>query len=137
MAAEGLIVSIIAGLILCIFIGVPRRALLDLPVPSVLALTLVIAPVVETLLLQALPVAIARGLKAGFKVQILASLIPFTLLHLPEGVCVGICAGLVGGFYLAFNYAHWIEKSLWTALWTTTVAHIIRNSLPALLITLV
>lgn len=136
VAVEGVIVSIIPAVILVILIGGPEREFLSWPVPTMLAFILVIAPVFETLLLQALPVAIARWLNAGFKVQILASLIPFTLLHLPEGIPAGICAGLVGGFYLAFTYVHWREKSLWTALWTTTVSHLIRNSFSAAVIIL-
>lgn len=131
VAVEGLIVSIIPAVILVGFIDEPEREFLNWPIPAMLVVIAGIAPIFETLLFQALPIAIARWLKAGFKVQILASLIPFTLVHLPDGVSVGICAGLIGGFYLAFTYAHWVEKSVWTALWTTAVGHFIRNGLAA------
>ena len=136
VAVEGVIVSIIPAVILVNLLNEPEREFLNWPMPVILAVILVGAPILETLLFQALPITIARWLKAGFKVQILASLVPFALVHLPEGIATGVCAGFVGGFYLAFTYAHWVEKSAWTALWTTTVAHFIRNSFAAALIIL-
>ena len=134
MAVEGVIVSIIPAVILVNLIDEPEREFLNWPVPLMLVVIVGIAPLFETLLFQALPIAIARWMKAGFKVQILASLIPFTLAHALEGIGTGVCAGLVGGFYLAFTYAHWIEKSVWTAMWTTAAAHFIRNGLLAVAI---
>jgi len=136
VAIEGLVVSLIVVAIPSILLDEPGRDFLDWPIHHTLIIIVILAPIFETLLLQALPVAIARWRKAGFKVQILASLIPFTLAHLPEGVAVGIGAGLIGGFYLAFNYVHWRERSIWTALWTTTLAHAIRNGVPGLLLVL-
>lgn len=136
VAIEGLVVSLIVVAALSIFIVEPEREFLNWPIHHTLVTIVLLAPIFETLLLQALPVALARWTKAGFKVQMLASLIPFTLAHLPEGVAVGIGAGLIGGFYLAFNYVHWREKSMWTALWTTTIAHAIRNGVPGLLLLL-
>ena len=87
------------------------------------------APLLETLALQALPVFIARLCKARLSYQILASLIPFTILHAVEGILVGLCAGLIGGFYFAFTYVHWREHSRWKAFWVTALSHAIHNAL--------
>lgn len=131
VAIEGVIVSIIPAVILVSFVNQPERGFMNEPLGKMLLLILVLAPVLETLLFQALPIGVARLFKAGFKMQVLVSTIPFAAAHLFEGITVGICAGLIGGFYLAFTYAHWVEKSVWTAMWTTTVAHFIRNGLVA------
>jgi len=130
VAVEGVLVSIATVAILYPVIGAPEREFLKWPAASVIIIVLLLAPVFETLLFQAIPIALARRLQAGFRVQVLFSVIPFTLAHLPEGLAVGIGAGFLGGFYLAFTYAHWVEKSVWTALWTTMAAHAIRNTLP-------
>jgi hypothetical protein len=92
------------------------------------------APVVETILFQLFPIWVVRLGNARFSIQVVASLIPFFLAHLSEGIAAGISAGLVGGFYLAFTYAHWCEKSKLTAFWVTAVAHFIHNAIVLLLV---
>jgi hypothetical protein len=52
----------------------------------------------------------------------------FALPHFAEGPSVGISTGMVGGFYLALTYAHWAERSHWTACWVTAVSHLLRNA---------
>ena len=126
---ESLIVGLVVAIILSFFVQSSRREIQDWPAYKLLLAALLISPAIETLLFQAVPIEIARRLKAGFGLQVLASMILFTLPHMLEGISVGTAAGLVGGFYLAFIYAHWRAKSLWTALWTTAVAHMIGNSL--------
>ncbi|OHB58439.1 MAG: hypothetical protein A2Z38_04890 [Planctomycetes bacterium RBG_19FT_COMBO_48_8] len=137
VAIEGLIVSFIIVYVLLFFIEQKNRDFFNWPISYAILVILILAPVFETLLFQTLPVAVARWRKARFRVQILVSLIPFTLVHLVEGIAVGVGAGLIGGFYLAINYVHWREKSLWTALWTTTIAHAIRNIPAAIIILLI
>lgn len=128
-AIEGVVLSFVTVLVLTVFIKVEERQFMEWSVPVLLAVVLVVAPVLETLLLQAAPISIARLLKAGIKIQVLSSVTIFALLHFPEGIAVGIGAGLIGGFYLAFAYAHWAQKSTWKAMWITTVAHMLRNAL--------
>jgi hypothetical protein len=94
----------------------------------------VIAPTVETLLFQALPIAVMRLFKAGFRWQVFAATTLFAAVHFTEGVAVGAGAGLVGGFYFSFTYAHWRGRSRWTALWTTTLCHAIHNAIAILLL---
>lgn len=134
VSLEGLLVSMVVLAPLSCLLDLEEREFMKLPIAGMLFVLLIIAPVFETLLLQALPIALCRLFRGSFRAQILASLIPFTLLHMLEGIGVGIGAGLIGGFYLAFTYAHWAEKSHWTALWTTTVSHFLRNLVPAVVL---
>lgn len=131
---EGLLVSVAVLAAMSCLVDLEERQFLDWPILSTLFVILIVAPIFETLLLQALPITLCRLFRRSFRAQILASLIPFTLLHMLEGIGAGIGAGLIGGFYLAFTYAHWAERSLWTALWTTTVSHFLRNLVPGVVL---
>jgi len=116
-----------AGLVMYA-IGVPERGI-DLGAAGFAFFALAIAPPLETLLLQALPVFVARKCRARLRYQIVASWLPFALFHVPEGLGTVLAAGTVGGFYFAFTYAHWRQKSRWTAFWTTWAVHTIQNGI--------
>lgn len=100
----------------------------DWSAAKIFLIVVVLAPVYETLLLQALPIFIARKFKAPFAYQIVASMAVFATLHIFEGILTAIAAGMVGGFYFAFTYAHWCQKSHWTAFWVTAVSHALSNA---------
>ena len=127
IAIEGTIITLAISFILEIF-DLPER---EMPFGfwPLLFIGVVIAPIFETLLLQALPVWIARLCKARFSIQVVASMVPFLLLHAIESIQTGIAAGLVSGFYLAFTYVHWRENRRWTAFWVTAVSHAIHNAI--------
>ena len=101
---------------------------------ELLLVGVVIAPILETLLFQALPVWIARLFGAGFATQVVVSVIPFCVVHALEGIATGLAAGLVGGFYFAFTYVHWRARSRWTAFWTTALSHAIHNGIAFVLL---
>ncbi len=86
-----------------------------------------LAPLLETLLLQAAPVALGRRCGLGFPGQVFLSAALFMGTHFFEGMQSGITAGLLGGFYLAFTYVHWREASLRTAFWMTVGLHAAHN----------
>jgi len=109
-------------------LGIPGREM-DLSFEVLLIAGVVVAPVLETLLLQALPVWIARLCKSGSSGQVIVSVVPFTISHAIEGIGTGIAAGLLGGFYFAFTYVHWRERSRWQAFWVTAVSHAIYNAI--------
>ena len=137
IAIESVVVSLTAALVVVLALPMEletSRALEDLPYFQFFLLGVVIAPIVETLLFQALPVAVMRLFKAGFRWQVFAATVLFAAAHFTEGVAVGVGAGLIGGFYFAFTYVHWRERSRWTALWTTTVCHGIHNAIAILLL---
>lgn len=123
---EGFLISLAVGIVLG-FLDLADRDL-DMSLPVFVLFAVVLAPLLETLVLQALPVWIARLAKARFSTQVIASLVPFCFAHLVEGIGTAIAAGLVGGFYFAFTYAHWRESSRWTAFWTTSLSHAMHNA---------
>jgi hypothetical protein len=84
---------------------------------------------VETVLFQALPIQILKGINAPNFVMITVSTTLFGCAHLfQNGVLSGISAGLIGGLGLAWIYLRGMQQSTFTALWTTSLSHIIRNS---------
>jgi len=127
IALEGFLVSLAAAFALDL-IGLGEREI-EVGFEALLFLGVVIAPLLETLVFQAFPVWIARLCKASFRVQIVASVIPFFLVHAIEGVAAGVAAGLIGGFYFAFTYVHWRQQSRWTAFWVTAVSHAMNNGI--------
>ncbi len=87
-----------------------------------------LAPVFETLIFQAFPVMIVRLVGGGFRMCIVAGLVPFALAHFPSGFGTGVAAGIVGGFYLAFTYVNWRSESLRAALGMTIAVHALSNA---------
>jgi len=126
ITTECVIITLLASIALDLF-GFGERDL-DLSYPVLLLVAVFIAPLLETLIFQALPVWIARLCKARLSVQVAASVVPFFAAHALEGIGTGIAAGLLVGFYLAFTYAHWRERRRWTAFWTTAVCHALHNT---------
>jgi len=95
------------------------------------------APLVETVLLQTLPVALMRAWGQRFWIQVVVSAGLFAAPHFGESLGTGLGTGLAGGFYFAFTYVHWREKSLSHAFWMTAGSHAARNApaVAALLLT--
>jgi hypothetical protein len=89
--------------------------------------TVLLSPFIETLLLQVVPVMIARHFGASYRVQLLAATLVFAASKFPFGIETGILAGLVSGFYLAFTYLHWERESFNSALLVTFGAHATHN----------
>ena len=134
ISIESTVVSLVAVLVLSLFIPVQRRMLLDWPLYQVVLFTVCFAPILETCLFQVIPIGLARLVKAGFLWQVFVSLLVFSVPHFTEGIAVGVGAGVIGGFYFAFTYAHWRERSRWTAIWTTALCHAIHNGIAILFI---
>ena len=128
IAIEGLAVSFLCALVLVFLFPELDREFPEWNAATIFLVIVVLAPGFETFLLQALPIFIARKLKAPFIWQIIASMALFAGLHLAEGIITFFAAGLIGGFYFAFSYAHWRDKSRWTAFWVTAVAHAFNNA---------
>jgi membrane protease YdiL (CAAX protease family) len=103
---------------------------------KLIVLVCVVAPVLETLMLQTLPAAIMRACGQRFWIQVIASTGPFAAAHFPASFSTGIGAGLAAGFYFAFTYVHWREKSLAHAIWMTAATHATRNTLAVALLLL-
>ena len=116
-----------------IALGVPPRTDLDNLSHLELALAgCLFAPIFETLIFQAFPVMIVRMAGGGFRMCIVAGLVPFALAHFPSGIGTGVAVGIVGGFYLAFTYVNWRSESLSAALGMTIALHALGNALAIL-----
>ena len=110
---EGMLVPIVLGSAIEFFFDLPHRTDLD-SYSSIKLLIIcgVVAPILETLILQVFPVMIARRFGLGFWGCVIVSVIPFSCSHIPSGIATFISAGLLGGFYLAFTYGHFEESIL-------------------------
>jgi serine/threonine protein kinase len=86
-----------------------------------------IAPWLETLLFQMLPVGVARLCGAERRGQMIASIVLFALPHFFIAAATGL-VGLAGGFYLAFSYTHWRRHSRARAYWMTVAQHALHNT---------
>ena len=124
--------STVAGLVaatLLFFLRAPGRDLAGLTYGEFTLVAIVICPVPETLLLQALPLVIARKLKASFRAQVAVGTCVFGLAHVGAGIGTVLAAGLVGGFYFSFTYAFWQRKGHWPAFLATAGSHTIHNTI--------
>lgn len=129
---EGFLIILPFGFIMTFFFDISNQrpeisTLYDHSVIFILFSAGVIFPIIETLFLQAFPVFFVRLFNASFITQLIASWIPFALMHFFANISVGICAGLIRGFYFGFTYTHWRQHSRWVAFWTTSVSHILNN----------
>ena len=120
IGVESTAVSFVVAIPLAAVLDEPAREFLKLPVGAIFLLLIVVAPPLETVLLQALPIAVVRLCRGTVRTQILVSTVLFAALHFPEGIATGIAAGVVGGLYYGFAYAHWRNRSRWIALLVTT-----------------
>jgi hypothetical protein len=134
IGVESTVVSLAAAVVLSMIFGPTKREFLDYSIEAVFILLILIAPPLETLLFQAIPIFFVRLFKGSLRTQILVSTALFAACHFPEGIDIGIAAGIIGGLYFAFAYAHWRTKSRWHPLWITTVAHAIHNGIAFVLL---
>ncbi|MBI4585117.1 MAG: CPBP family intramembrane metalloprotease [Planctomycetes bacterium] len=129
ISLEGLTASALAAILLSTWLPGPDRDLEESPGLFFLAAVL-IAPAVETLIFQGLVIFLLRLCRAPMALQIAISVALFAAAHFwSNGPANGISAGLIGGFYFAFTYAHWAERSHWTAIWITAFSHALLNGI--------
>lgn len=111
------------------FAGISDREMPQLP-PKILAMmVIIVAPILETIALQMIPLEAMRLLKVRPSFQLAIGTTLFFVPHAAENIVVGLTAGLVGGFYLSFIYMYGRMRSWWTAMWMTAGAHAINNLL--------
>ncbi len=83
--------------------------------------------ILETLIFQAIPIALLSLAGASFGTQVVVSASLFALAHFTKTVKTGISEGIRGGVYFAFVYVHWKRTSFWSAFWVTALAHALNN----------
>ncbi len=128
IGVESTVVSLVAGVLL-FFLRAPERDLSGISYETIALLAIVFAPVFETLILQALPLLIARKLKASFGAQVALGTGIFALAHCAEGIATVLAAGIVCGFYFCFTYAFWQRKGHWPAFLATAGSHAVHNAI--------
>ncbi len=128
ISIEGLVVPIIVSAALSLFLHLPERTdLQNMGAWHLVISAVIVAPVLETLIFQSVPVAVARALGWGFWPQVVVSVFLFALAHFAIAASTGIAAGLFTGFYIAFTYVHWRETSFRAGLWMTAGVHALHN----------
>lgn len=93
-------------------------------------MVVVFAPLIETLLLQQLPIVLARRFRMSASLQFAMGAIPFAALHFESGVVTGVAAGIVGGALFSFSYLTFIAESKMKAFWMTATIHALHNLVP-------
>ena len=84
------------------------------------------APVIETLISQAIPIALLNRLGASIGTQVAASGLLFAAAHF-DSIPSGLIAGISGGVYLGYTYAYWLQTSFRKAFWITALFHALSN----------
>ena len=125
-------VKLITGIIIGIVIGLlaPQagepKIVIKKPLLTIIILIFV-SPVVETLLLQTLPIELTRRFNRSIFTQFCAGMIPFALLHFLAGIMAGIAAGVVGGVFFSYAYLECRADSWQKATVVTCINHFIHN----------
>lgn len=89
-------------------------------------IAIILAPIIETLLGQMLPILIARRFTKSSLIIIIISALVFALPHCTKNVTKFLPAFPAGIIY-AFTFLHWLEKSKTKAYWITCAAHCLYN----------
>jgi hypothetical protein len=101
--------------------------LAKLAATDLVIILVLVAPLLETVVFQALPCGLVRLTSGGFFLQLVAAWVPFALVHLPSGLSTFISAGLVRGYYLAQSYVRLRRRSLLIAFGLTVASHALLN----------
>jgi membrane protease YdiL (CAAX protease family) len=103
-----------------------------LPLPVVVGMVVVLAPVLETALCQALPIRFLQFVLRGraFWPALVTSTLFFALLHLSYSVWYALLI-VPAGVILALNYLHFQQRPE-SAFWVTAAVHAGRNALGVL-----
>jgi hypothetical protein len=124
---EQLLATLVVGL-LAAWLGIPSKERTDAEIPRFAWHAIFLAPWPETLLLQMLPISLARVCGASRRTQMAVSTALFAMPHFALSPFTGLTAGLIGGFYFSFAYTHWRRHSLARAFWLTVAQHTLYNA---------
>lgn len=97
-------------------------------------LLVIFAPLLETFLLQQLPIAVGNKLGMPRVVQFLMGSMPFAAVHFNTGVVSGLAAGVVGGVVLSLAYLTFYPESKGKAFLMTAAVHALHNLFAAVML---
>lgn len=110
-----------------------RQELLQHGVAFLFFMTIVIGPLVETLLLQHIPILCARKFGMPSLVQFAVGSLPFAALHFDAGAG-GVAAGISGGIAYGLVYLALLPKGRAKAYWMTAAIHGLYNVVPSIML---
>jgi hypothetical protein len=90
---------------------------------ALIIMAVILGPLLETLIFQALPIGVLRAKRRTTQWQFSVSVTLFGAPHFLIGVPTGLSAGLIGGSYFAFTYLKFREASFLKAVCVTTALH--------------
>lgn len=96
-------------------------------VAELLLIAVLIGPIMETVVAQWAPVAIARRLVPRDSFAVLLSAWIFGWLHFTQGALL-VLIMFTTGLVLAWTFVVWRERGLWQAIAMTTGVHALLNS---------
>jgi hypothetical protein len=128
---ERITVTVLASLICDLAGAGPRLDLDRLDSGQLVFFGVLVAPLLETLVLQAFPYEVACACGFGVALTLGMCWLPFAFLHLSSGMSAFVCAGLCSGYYLSQTYVRLRRRSFIAAYWLTAASHAVLNSIAA------
>ena len=107
------------------FLGVERRYP-DMNPVELFFTSITLAPILETLIGQMLPILIARRFIKSHVIIIAISAFVFALPHCTVDV-TRFLPSFLSGILLAFTFLHWLNRSKTKAYWVTCGVHFLHN----------
>jgi hypothetical protein len=99
----------------------------DISIYLLIISAVIIAPFVETLLFQTIPISFAIKYKRSLIIQLLSSILPFSIIHILQYGLIGLVSGVIGGYYLSLSYVIWRKQNNRYAFFLTVLTHSIYN----------
>ncbi len=128
MAAYSLLGRIVLALILSPALCLLPKEQLITPVLDIpWQIPLLVAPIVETLMFQWVPIWLAESLRQTVPIQIAVSTALFSLMHYSSGI-LGVLAAVASGLAFAYAWVQWRKKGLWWAIAATALTHFWVNA---------
>jgi uncharacterized protein len=125
---ENVLVALSLGYcILFFFPKYSKSPFQDIPILILIINAIIVAPFIETLVFQVIPVSITIKNKKSVVIQLLSSMCPFSIVHLVQYGLIGLVSGVIGGYYLSLSYIIWRKRNNKYAFLLTTLTHSLYN----------
>jgi membrane protease YdiL (CAAX protease family) len=95
---------------------------------NLIVVTLLVSPLVETILGQWIPISLLKILRAPVWLQLVGSALLFALGHFQAGMVAVVITFPVGVLF-SWSYVRYLKYSLWAGLGVPTAIHFLHNLL--------